>query len=160
LRRPPFRRQRHQRRGVAQGRPEIGAAQIKLWLRRYGVERRKIDVIGARLVANHRQRGRNLRFCDWGCHVRNLDVGDVTPITDWRGTIARQHVKRIGQFTAAILAGLRSGRDIVAQTINGKGVRGCGHLEPALARAGQEIRHIGIEPGILAADRPQAERPI
>ena len=34
------------------------------------------------------------------------------------------------------------------------------HLEMALARPGEEIGDVGVEPGIVAADRPQAERAV
>ena len=160
LRRPAFGGERHQRRRITQGRAEIGAAEIELRLRRYGVERREIDIVGARLVADHRQRRRDLRFCNRRRDVGKLDVGDVTQVTDRRGAVARQHVERIGQLAAAVFAGLGSGGDVVAQTVDRERVRRRRHLESALARPRQEIGDIGIEPGILAADRPQAERAI
>ena len=157
LRRPPFRGQRHQRRRITQDRTEIGAAAIKLRLGRYRIKRREIDIVGARLVANHRQRRRNLCFCNWRRDVRKLDVGDVTQVTDRHCTVARQHVERIGQLPAPIFVWLGSGCDVVAQTIDRERVRCRWYIESTLACARQEIRDVGIEPRILAADRPQAE---
>ena len=34
------------------------------------------------------------------------------------------------------------------------------HLEFQFARAGEKVGHVGVEPGLVAADRPQAERAV
>ena len=46
----------------------------------------------------------------------------------------------------------------VAQAVEGAGEGGLGHGEPALAGAGEEIGHVGVEPGV-ALTRPTDQRP-
>ena len=119
-----------------------------------------IDLVGARLVAEHRQRRGNLRLGDRRGEVAKLDVGVIAQVTDRRGAVARQHVERIGQLAAAVLARLRRPRHEIAQAVDGERKARRRHVEFHLAGPRQEIGDVGIEPGVVAADRPKAERAI
>ena len=159
-RRAPFRSERHQGRRIAQRRAEIHSADVERRLRRDRVERRQIDRIGARLVTEHRQRGGDLRLGDRRRQIVQLGVGDITQIADRSRAVARQHIERIAEFSASVLARLRRRGDEIAQAIDGQLEGRRRHLEFLLARACQEVGDIGIQPRIVAADRPQAERSV
>jgi hypothetical protein len=84
-------------------------------------------------------------------------VGQVAQIADRRRAVARQHIERIGEIGAAVLAGISEIGDGVAQAVERELERGLGHREFSLARAGQKIGDVGVEPNVIAADAPQAE---
>ena len=156
-----FRRKRDERRGVAQGRAVILAArEIGLRLRCEGSERRRIDAFGARAVADHGERGGDLRLGDRGRNAVELGVGEVAQIADRRRAVARQHIERIGEIGAAVLARVGQIGDVVAQPVERELERAFGHREFVLARARQEIGDVGVEPDVVAARPPQAERAV
>ena len=95
----------------------IGAAEIELGLRRDGVERGEIDAVGARLVAEHGERGGDLRLGDRRRQIVELGVGDVAQVADRRRAVARQHIERIGEIAAAVLARVGRAGDVVAQAV-------------------------------------------
>ena len=89
-----------------------------------------------------------------------LGVGEITQIADRSRAVARQHIERIGEIGAAVLARVGSVGDRIAQPIERQLERGVGHRDLALARAGEEVGDIGVEPDIVAANTPQAERAV
>ena len=162
MRRAPFGRKRHQRGRVAQGRTVIDAAKIelRLGLRRNRVERGEIDAVGARLVAQHGERGGELRLGDRRLNVVELGIGDVAQVADRGHAIARQHIERISEIAAAVLARVGSACHVITQPVERLGERLLRHLEMALARPRKEVGDVGVEPGIVTTDRPQAKRAV
>ena len=87
-------------------------------------------------------------------------IGEVTEVADRRDAVARQHVERVGEIGAAVLARVGGIGDCVAQPVERELEGRVGHGDLALARASQEIRDVGVEPDVVAADAPQAKRAV
>ena len=156
-----FARERHQRRGIAQRRAVVGAAEQLGLRRRLDVgERRGVDALGAGAVAEQAERRGDLRLGDRRGEVGELGVGEIAQIAERRDAVARQHVERIGEIAAAVLRRLRRGGDDVAQPVERELERRVRHRKAALARPRQEVGDVGVEPGVVAADAPQAERAV
>ena len=160
-RRAALARERHQRCRIPQGRAVVFAAdQVRLRSRRQRLERGRENAFGACAVARHGERRGNLRLGDRRGQRIELGIGDVAKIADRGGAISRQHVERIGEIGAAVLAHVRGVGDRVAQPVE-RELEGClRHRDLAFARAGEEVRHVGIEPDVIPADAPQAERAV
>jgi hypothetical protein len=154
-----LRGERHEGGGITQRRAVVGAAELELGLRRDVGQRRRIDPLGARTVAQHAECRCELRLGDRGLQLVQLGIGEVAQVAERRHRVAREHVIRIGQ-----LAVDRLGRialpDVIAQPVERQAERHLRHREVALARAGQEVGHVGVEPHVVAARAPQAERAV
>ena len=85
--------QRNQRRGIAQSAAVIDAAELQHRLWRETFQRRGIDPLRPGLVADQRQRRRQLRLCDRGRQIVQLGVGEVAQIADRGGAVAGEHVE-------------------------------------------------------------------
>src|SRR5262245_64438624 len=59
-----------------------------------------------------------------------------------------------------MLGRLRGSRDVIPQAIDCERISRLRYVEAACPRPCQKVSDIGVEPGIVAADRPQAERPV
>ena len=100
-----FRGERDDGCGVAQCRAVVLAArEVGLRLRPERSERRRIDALGARAVADQRQRGGDLRLGDRRRQRVELGVGEIAQVADRRQAVARQHIERVGEIGAAVLA--------------------------------------------------------
>src|SRR5260370_31948592 len=88
-----------------------------------------------------------------GAHV-------VAKLAEGRRPVPRQHVERIGEIAPAVLRGIRSIADEIAQTIERELKTGVGHGKAALARAGEEVADVGVEPHIITPYGPQPERAV
>ena len=160
-RRAAFARERHQSGGVPQGRAVVFTARrVGLCGRRQRFERRRIDALGAGAVARHGERRGDLRLRDRRRQRIELGVGDVAKIADRSRAVARQHIERIGDIDAAVLARVGGVGDGVAQPVEREPEGRLRHRDLAFARAGEEVGHVGIEPDVVAADAPQAERAV
>ena len=67
-------------------------------------ERSRVDAFGARAVADHGERRGDLRLGDRRRERIELGVGDVAQVADRSRAIARQHIERVGEIGAAVLA--------------------------------------------------------
>ena len=123
-------------------------------------KRRGVDALGPRAIAGHGERRGDLRLGDRRRQRIELGVGEIAKIADRRHAVARQHIERIGEIGAAVLAGIRGVGDRVAQPVERELERRVGHRDLAFARAGEEVGDVGIEPDVIAADAPQAERAV
>ena len=151
--------ERDQRGGIAQTRTEVEAAgEIRQRLRPERGERGGEYPLGPRAVAGERKRSGDLRLGDRSLQRVELGVGEIAQIADRRRAVARQHVERVSKIAAIVLARIRRRADDVAQAIERKTERRFGHGELALARAGEKIGDVGIEPDVVtAADTPEPE---
>ena len=87
-----------------------------------------------------------------------LGVGEVAQVADRRQAVTRQHIERIGEIGAAVLARIGEIGNAIAQPVQRQLERRIRHREFLLAGASQKIGDVGIEPEIVAADAPEAER--
>ena len=101
-----------------------------------------------------------MRLGDRRREVIELGVGEIAQIADRRRAVARQDIERIGQPVAAVLARIFRRRCDVAQTVDRELEGGIGHIVAAFARAGEEVGDVRIEPDVVTARRPQAERAV
>ena len=115
---------------------------------------------GARLVAEHRQRGRELGLAERGREGVELGVGEIAQIADHGAPVARENIERIGERRGIVLVRLRGVDDLVAQPVE-RLIEGLlRHGEIALPRTGQEVGDEGVEPSVvvIAVGAPHAER--
>jgi hypothetical protein len=61
-------------------------------------------------------------------------------------------------IAAAVLARIGRGRHHIAQPVERQPERNVGNRNVARPRPRQEVGDIGIEPSVIAADRPETER--
>ena len=155
-----FRGQRDQRGAVPQHRAVVDAAVLERRLRRHRLQCRGVDALGSDLVTEHAERGGKLRLRDRGGEIVELGVDEIAQVADRRRAVARQHIERIGEIASAVAAGVFGVGDEIAQPLHRQPERNVGHREVALARPGQEVGDVGIEPDVVAAHRPQAERAV
>ena len=161
-RRAAFRGERHQRRRVAQrpSRSRCGRSS-SAGCGAIDGQRRRIDALGARAVAEHAERRGDLRLGDRGRDRVELGVGEVAQVADRRRAVARQHVERIGELARRrpwpdrrrLPTKLRSRSSASLNATSGT-------AKSALARPRQEVGDVGVEPDVVAARRPQAERAV
>ncbi len=158
--RAAFRGERHQRRRVAQRRAVVDAAVVEH--RSAARDRRAPPHRRARRARGRRAWPAPPRSAPWRSGWRSLElgVGEIAQIADRSDAVARQHVERVGEIAPAVLGRLRRAGDVVAQPIERQLERDVGHGEAALARPRQEVGDVGIEPHVVAARRPQAERAV
>ena len=159
-RRVAFAGQRDQRRGIAQRRAVVGAAELQHRLRREAVERCGIDPLRPVAIADQRQRCRQLRFRDRRRQVVQLGIGEIAQVADRRCAIARQHVEAVGEITSAVLFRLVGVDHRIADAVERVLEQHIRYRKSLFAGAGQEVRHVSIQPGVVAAGRPQPERPV
>ena len=159
--RAAFAGERDERRRIAQGRAIVLAAdQDRAAKPARSLQCGGVDAFGARAIAGHGERRGDLRLGDRRRQRIELGIGEVAKVADRRDAVARQHIERIGEIGAAVLTRVGRVGDHVAQPVEREPERGLGHRDLALARAGKEIRDVGIEPDVIAADAPQAERAV
>ena len=91
--------------------------------------------------------------------VGELGVGDVAQVAERRDAVAGEHVVRIGQVARDRLGGIAL-RHVIAQRSSASLNATSGTGEVALARPREEVGHVGVEPHVVAARAPQAERAV
>src|SRR5262249_994328 len=101
-----------------------------------------------------------LRLADGGGEVVELAVGVVAQVAERGRAVARQHVERIGERAAAVLAWFFSGADIVLQAVERELEAQVRDRIAAPAGAGEEASQIGIQPKVVAPGRPPPERAV
>ncbi len=116
-RRIAFARKRNQRRGIAQSAAIVDPSELQHGFWRETFERGGIDPLCPALVADQRQRRRQLRLCNWRRQVVQLGVREITQVADRRGAIAGEHVKSVSQIPPTVLFRLVRVHDRVADTI-------------------------------------------
>ena len=145
--------------GVAQSRAVVGPRDALVALGFEGVKRRAESLGRARPVAEHRERGGELRLAERRREGFELGVGKIAQIADHRPPVAGENVERVSQRLRVVLARLRGVDDLVAQPIERLIERQLRHDEIALPRPGEKVGHEGVEPGIVivAVGAPHAE---
>src|SRR5439155_1025764 len=119
-----------------------------------------VNTRSARAITEHAKRGGELRLGDGGGEVVELGVGVVAQIAERRCAVAREHVERIGERAAAVAARLLGVAGVVLEPIKRELEGAVRHHEAALARPCEKVAHIGVEPDIVTARRPQPERAV
>ena len=146
---------------VAQRRAIVLAAdQIGRRGRRDRCKGRGIDALGSRAVADHGERRGDLGLGDRRRQRVELGVSEVTQVADRSDAVARQHIERISEIGTAVLARVGDVGDLVAQPVERELERRVRHRDLALARAGQEVGDVGIEPDIVTAYAPKPKRAV
>ena len=151
--------EREHGRGVAQARAVVGPRGALVALGFERVKRRGESLGRTRPVAEHRERRGELRLAERRCEGFELGVGKIAQIADHGPPVAGENVERVSQRLSVVLARLRGVHDLVAQPIERRIERQLRHDEIALPRAGEEVGHEGVEPGIVivAVGAPHAE---
>ena len=157
LRRVAFRRQRHDRSGIAQRRTEVDTSVLGLDLVRQRAGGDLERLLGADLVAEHGKRGADLGLRRRRRELVELHVGEVAEIANRGHAVPREHVERIGQSEPTVGRDVGRRAHVIAQAVERELEALVGHGVAVGPRTREEVGHIGVEPGILAARRPQAE---
>ncbi len=155
-----FARKRNQCGGIAQSAAVVGPAELQYRFWREAFKRGGIDPLRPALVADQRQRRRKLRFCNRGGQIVQLGIGKVAQIANWRGAVTGEHVEAVSKVTPAVLFRFVGVHDRVADAIERALEQHIRHRKSLFAGAGQEVRDVGVEPGVIAAGRPQPERSV
>ena len=144
--------------GVARAAAVVGAVEL-LRLARLRREAGAAEHrVGARLVADERERDAELGLGERGREGVGAGVGVVAEVADRGAALAGEHHERVGEILAALLEvaiGVDEVREVAERRLEGA----VGHVVALRAGAGEEVGDVGVEPAVAAASALQRPKP-